>query len=307
MSQYQNSSRVSWKTKIGRFRGIKTPRLHRVLTEMQGSDSSNSWNSKTVFLFFLSAILKTSRVYPVALCRPGDCARRAMAVHILSLPEQEPPSIAASARSSLSGPPRNLDFVEGTYGSNANDDNQKTGTSFWNVYQKMQARMRNDWNKDDDFIQIPNFRSRLKSSHESIWVNLSQSLHRCNSHLHLLIARHSMRCCWKPMKQSFQGRFLNSKNYLWSATAEVKSFFVHVFLQYCTLFFSSVTCPCWHLRLWSFSFAKTSRYTKLQEDSGSPASPTGPPVFEATCFKGNKHEQTYESSMTNDMFIISDK
>lgn len=74
MSQFQNSSTVSWKTKIGRFRGIKTPRLHRVLTEMQGSDSSNSSDSKTVFLFFLSAILKTSRVSPVALCRPGDCA-----------------------------------------------------------------------------------------------------------------------------------------------------------------------------------------------------------------------------------------
>lgn len=117
MSPYQNSSTVSWK--------LKTPRLHRVL-EMQGSDSSNSWNSKTVFLFFLSAILKTSRVYPVA-CRPGDCARRAMAVHILSLPEQEPPSIAPSARSSLSGPPQNLDFVQGICGSNENDENQKPG------------------------------------------------------------------------------------------------------------------------------------------------------------------------------------
>eukprot|EP00434_Breviolum_minutum_P014915 symbB.v1.2.013148.t1/scaffold925.1/size151535/15 len=62
-----------------------------------------------------------------------------MAVHILSLPEQEPPSIAPSARSSLSGPPQNLDFVQGICGSNENDQNQKTGTSFWNVYQKMQA------------------------------------------------------------------------------------------------------------------------------------------------------------------------
>ena len=137
MSPYQNSSTVSWK--------LKTPRLHRVL-EMQGSDSSNSWNSKTVFLFFLSAILKTSRVYPVA-CRPGDCARRAMAVHILSLPEQEPPSIAPSARSSLSGPPQNLDFVQGICGSNENDENQKTGTSFWNVYQKMQASAKRETNK----------------------------------------------------------------------------------------------------------------------------------------------------------------
>lgn len=122
--------------------------------------------------------------------------------------------------------------------------------------------------------------------------------HRHHSHLYLLIARHSMRCCWKPMKQSFPRRFLG-KNYLWSATAEVKFWCTCVFTVLC--FLSSLTCPCWHLQLWSFSFVKVSRYTKLQEDSGSPASPTSLPGVEAPCFKGNKHESCH------DMFIISGK
>ena len=150
---------------------------------------------------FLSAILKGNRqVVGCPWCRPvGDCTRRAMAVHILSLPEQEPPSIAASARSSLSGPPRNLDFIEGIYGSN---ESQQT-TSFWNVYQKMQASTKRETMK-------PRKRKFMK-----IHWKVNESIpHGRHHHLYCLIARHSMRCCWKPMKQRFQGRFLNPKNYL---------------------------------------------------------------------------------------------
>ena len=47
-----------------------------------------------------------------------------------------------------------------------------------------------------------------------------------------------------------------------------------------------------------FQFRKNLQVHQLQEDSGSPASPTSLPGVEAPCFKGKKHEQTHESSMT---------